>query len=325
MIKISGKSVIYIACPSFATGGPLALHQLGHKLHIKGYKVCMYYYDGKNLERPNIVHENYQHYSVPYVLELEDSPENVLIVPESKTELLYSFKKIVGAIWWLSVDNFFKMTRRSEVWKIRLGLKRKFKFADGNKFYHLAQSRYAWEFLREKDGIDNSRIGMLSDYLLDIFFDADRNMVKEDIVLYNPTKGIEFTNLIIKNNPNLNWIPIQHLTPDEVRALLSRSKVYIDFGEHPGRDRFPREAAISGCCIITGRKGSANYFEDIPISNEFKFSDTEDNIGFISEKINSILANHKIELSKFDSYRNFIKNNETVFEQEIDSLFQKSD
>jgi hypothetical protein len=324
MINISKNSIIYIACPSFATGGPLALHQLGYKLKIKGYKVYMYYYGAKKLERPNIVHENYEHFNIPYVLELDDSQENLLIVPESKTDLLYLNKNIICIIWWLSIDNFFKINRRSEKLKIRLGLKRKFKFIDGNKFYHLAQSKYALEFLRKKESIDNNRIGMLSDYLLDIFFENQHKIEKEDIVLYNPTKGILFTQQIIKCNPNLNWIPIQKLTPEEVRALLNRSKAYIDFGEHPGRDRFPREAAISNCCILTGRKGSANYFEDIPIPNEFKFIDKDDSLGLISERINSILTNHENELSKFENYRKFIKDNETVFEQEIDALFCKN-
>ena len=30
-----------------------------------------------------------------------------------------------------------------------------------------------------------------------------------------------------------------------LRDLFGSSKLYIDFGEHPGRDRIPREAAAS--------------------------------------------------------------------------------
>jgi len=44
-------------------------------------------------------------------------------------------------------------------------------------------------------------------------------------------------------------------------------KLYVDFGKHPGKDRMPREAAVHGCCIITGRRGAAGNPFDIPIPN----------------------------------------------------------
>jgi hypothetical protein len=49
--------------------------------------------------------------------------------------------------------------------------------------------------------------------------------------------------------------------------------VYIDFGNHPGRDRIPREAAAMGCVVITNRRGSAENDVDIPIPNFLKIDD----------------------------------------------------
>ena len=51
------------------------------------------------------------------------------------------------------------------------------------------------------------------------------------------------------------------MTPEQVVDLMSESKVYIDFGNHPGKDRIPREAVINGCCVITGVRGSARFKE----------------------------------------------------------------
>lgn len=47
------------------------------------------------------------------------------------------------------------------------------------------------------------------------------------------------------------------LSAEEVQAMLKKSKVYIDFGGHPGMEHIPREAALAGRIIVTNRAGSA--------------------------------------------------------------------
>jgi hypothetical protein len=37
----------------------------------------------------------------------------------------------------------------------------------------------------------------------------------------------------------------------------------------------PREAVVSGCCVITGRRGSAANAIDIPIPERFKLDETD--------------------------------------------------
>lgn len=58
---------------------------------------------------------------------------------------------------------------------------------------------------------------------------------------------------------DLRWVPLIGMTTEEMRSCMSKSKVYIDFGNHPGKDRIPREAAISGCIVITGKRGAAAF------------------------------------------------------------------
>ena len=325
MINIFKSTKIFVACPSqVATGGPLALHQLAYKLQSKGYNSVIYYYDNWVGENPT--HVNYQHYETSYVTEIEDRDQNILIVPESDTFLLYNFSKIKRVIWWLSIDNYYPSAKGLKyTFFYYLGLRKQFEFKDSNKFYHLAQSKYALEFLKSQNIIDNKRIGVLSDYLLKIFFKENEISKKENIVLYNPMKGKKFTKKIISENLDLNWIPIENLTPIEVKNLLNTSKIYIDFGEHPGRDRFPREAVISGCCLLTGKRGSANYYEDIPINDEYKFNESKKDIPLISLKIREILKNYSKEVNNFRNYREFIQNNETIFENEIDEVFRNDE
>ncbi|MGB9794571.1 hypothetical protein [Caldisericum exile] len=79
----------------------------------------------------------------------------------------------------------------------------------------------------------------------------------------------------------------------EVIETLQRVKVYVDFGNHSGKNRLPREAIILGCCLITGKRESTAFFEDVPIHDEYKFEDIEENIFKIIEKIRDCFENFK--------------------------------
>jgi hypothetical protein len=111
------------------------------------------------------------------------------------------------------------------------------------------------------------------------------------------------------------------MTPEEVANLLLKAKVYIDFGHHPGKDRIPREAAISNCCVIVGKKGSARFQEDVPIKDEFKFEPKKRNIPNIIDKIRHLLDNYEREIKKFEDYKEFILNEEEKFEEDIKRIF----
>ncbi|MBQ2559925.1 MAG: hypothetical protein II565_05000, partial [Fibrobacter sp.] len=114
---------------------------------------------------------------------------------------------------------------------------------------------------------------------------------------------------------------LQNMTTEQVKETLLHSKVYIDFGNHPGKDRFPREAAMCGCCVITGKRGSAKFFEDVPIDNEFKYDESAKTIPLIISKIRECLNNYETESSKFNGYREFIKGEYQTFQDDVKSIF----
>ena len=187
--------------------------------------------------------------------------------------------------------------------------------------YHLCQSKYAIEFLK-KHNINNYIY--LSDYLNDTYLEIkQKDINKEYIVLYNPKKGFKFTKKIIERSPKINWIAIENMTTQQVRQLLLKSKVYIDFGNHPGKDRFPREAAICDCCIITGKRGAAKYYQDVAIQDEFKFEDKEININKILEKIELCLNDYDNQSKKFNNYRSIIMMEKEKFIKDIEEIFEK--
>ncbi len=106
-------------------------------------------------------------------------------------------------------------------------------------------------------------------------------------------------------------------------ALLKRAKVYIDFGNHPGKDRIPREAAICGCCVITGKRGSAYYHNDVPIPDKYKFNDEDSSIPLVVNKIQDVLSDYDNVINDFKEYREFIKSEEDKFIQDAVNIFSK--
>ncbi|QIA08249.1 hypothetical protein [Draconibacterium halophilum] len=324
-MRLSKSAKIYIACkPQAATGGPELLHQLVAKLNQSGLNARMFYL--KKMDDP--IHSNYKKYVNEYVFEIEDHSDNVLIVPETRTFELNKYKSIQKIIWWQSVDNYYASRNRFKNRLLAaLGLRKAFNVENPKDNIaitdHLVQSKYA-ELHLNKYGIGNWNY--LTDYIREDFITKSNKLSiteKENIVLYNPRKGKKFTQKIIDTHPEIKWVPLKNLTPAEVADRIASAKVYIDFGNHPGRDRFPREAAVLYNCVITGRRGAAKNGIDIPIDNEFKFEDDVQLIKQIGNKIKECIENYEVKVKQFESYRTLIKNQEENFEEEIRAFFSK--
>lgn len=351
MLEVYSTTKIYIACPAaVATGGPELLHQLCANLRgALGIAAYMYYYPP---DVPDPVHPNYRCYGVPFSRTMDDESQNILVVPEIKSgmEILKTVKDIRKVVWFLSIDAYYISRLRRPDFFIQKLFNKCYRAIFGRNLFNLseikidehpvllkriqkdpllkiadailAQSYYALEFLKTQ-GYEPV---YLSDYLNEDFLRAYHRVdlsKKENIVTYNPKKGFEFTSKLIKKSPNIRFVPIVNMSREEVIKTLQKAKVYIDFGNHPGKDRLPREAAILGCCVITGRRGSAAYFEDVPISEEYKFDDREENIPAIIAKIKDCLHNFEEHYKNFDHYREVIRQEPQKFIEDMKKIFVK--
>lgn len=339
--KIKAKK-IYVFCPAnVKTGGPELLHQLVFTLRKNGLDSCLVYTGIQNHDYEII--DEYRQYIDSYLLkrDVEDSHENLVIVPEVDVLALEEFKNIQKAIWWLSVDNFYlkyfsfdSLKYRISSWGFLRFIKRTFfnkSFFNGRNYismnsdivqntnFHLCQSKYA-ENECNKHGLDTI---YLSDYLNDEFF-QNRNAVlkKENIVAYSPAKGFQFTRKIINKRLDIHFEPIRNMTREEVQNLLKKSKVYIDFGNHPGKDRIPREARMQGCIVITGKNGSAAYFDDVPV--EEKFEKKIKNIPDILMLIEEVFKDYDFYNEKQTEYTEKICMEKDKFESGVRNIFCSS-
>ena len=64
---------------------------------------------------------------------------------------------------------------------------------------------------------------------------------------------------------NYKMIELKNLNSSKIINILKKTKIYLDFGYHPGKDRMPREAVLFNNCIITNRKGSAKIIMIYPL------------------------------------------------------------
>ncbi len=340
MFHLTVGSQIYIVAPPYtASGGPELLHQLCAILNQKGFHAFMFYREklkkSQIYEKP--VPERFLHYNTPFIAEIEDSKENLLIVPETITRPLIEYKNIQKCEWWLAANNYFwimeinshkYLTFAYHCLQFLLGKPTPLSFNTIKKqnVIHIAQCWYIVSHLRSK-GLHN--VAYLSDYLGEEHFEHSGGQhslfaadMREDIILYNPNRNTKYVKHIKEAFPDFEFIAIENMTPQQVIALMKKAKIYADFGAHPGKDRLPREAAMCGCCILTSTLGSADFYDDVPISHEFKFERKRKNIKHIAEKIKYIFENYEGEREKFNQYRDFIRNEKKQFEKDVDKIFK---
>lgn len=269
---------VYVNIPANAVaGGVESLYQLVDAINNIGGEGLAFF----DNPTPSPIPEKYLHYNVKYTFEVEDIPENWIIYPEVWTEKVFTFGNIKTAIWWLSVDNN----------------QGRFKDFSNQSITHFYQSYYALAYLLQNEA---QQYLPLFDYIQSKYTAATYNEnEKLNIVCYNPIKGKKITEEIIMLNPEISFIPLIDMSEDQMIATLKASKVYIDFGNHPGRDRIPREAASLGNCVITGFNGSSMFYNDIPIPNSYKFTD----VSTVGDAIRRCFSDYKTCWGDLSIYR----------------------
>jgi hypothetical protein len=266
--------------------------------------------------------KTYLHYDTPQK-KIIDSREVLIIFPETATHQIPDLDYSQIGIWWLSLNSYLGKIHSSRIKNlledIYWRMKGKKNLRQMKPYLHFSQSQYAKVFL-EDQGI---RAQMLTDYLGKSHMSLEsEHSERLDQIAYNPKKGFNKTERLIRRNPDISFVPIQGMSPEDVHRLLKRSKVYIDFGIHPGKDRFPREAAMAGCCIITGQQGSAANPVDIPIPRKYKLDDSSDIfMGKFRPLVDEIFSNFYSCSREFNEYRTIISGEPDVFKEQVKRIF----
>lgn len=317
------------------TGGPEALHQLVSTLRGLGEEAFL-------VAHPATVGnsrvDQYKVYDAPEAVAVVDEPGNMVVVPETYIEDVFGYQHARKMIWWLSIDNslafmaerLWERTPGGRLGKIRqtiIPFLRMWKNGDApiqlrqrKDIVHLVQSSYAWSFIASRL---NTVPSLLSDFTPHSEFGpADEAQRNRSLVTYNPAKGARIVEAVKKiSDSSIEWLPIQGMTRAEVVNALQTCGVYLDLGHHPGKDRMPREAALSGALTVVARRGSGAYFADVPIPWEHKIMPDDSEVSATAAALPQLMENLPTEVRKQDVYRNAIKSEQDRFTKEVADIF----
>lgn len=336
---------IIIFCPGdIISGGVNSLHNLCSLLVRNGFNATMYYFNAK----PDIINS---HQIISYNVNRYDGkidePDQIIIVPETMIEILTTFSKAKKIIYWLALKYYFK----NPPWRPPFHIKPVRKLISCRSYYGYSggilesAKRKLNEFSKSKfniwteDYIHISNSHFVANYCMhrgakksfvllnpirNEFYNKEANLnSRTETILFGPKTPkllVLFARIFLKE---FKIIQLRHIPFKKVYKLMSKSLVFAEFGNNPGRDRMPREAAMLGCIVFMNTRGSNALKEDYNIDNQYKIIDKLINYPHIIKEIRKAAQNYKIQISDFDQFRKQLKNEKANFDNEVKSVFSK--
>lgn len=321
---------VLVVCPGNAmTAGPEALHQLVERMNALGQPCAMVYHPfSLTFATP----QAYQKYNV-IVEKYDDKPGNLILFPEIFTKLALQTHGAQAAIWWMSVNNFTGI-RYEKPWRDTLRfLKNKIKGRipwqgiDALRgLQHFAQSHYAMLFLKGH-GINSMPLSDPIPFYTDAsYLEALPTQLAQaqriNRIFYNPHKGASVTMRLKAAFPAWDFMPLSGYNRQQLAQHFLSGKVYVDFGHHPGKDRLPREAALHGCYVITGRYGSTANDVDVPVDPRYKLDPrTPHFLADFEREVQRIFNTTAESQSDLLAYRRTIADEPANFDAQITAAF----
>lgn len=325
--RLSGaySRVILLSPADAITGGPEALHQLAHAIREAGGEAGMAYYAKDKPVRfaghalhPQVTTgpalEAYARYAPQAYADIELTASDLLVFPEVMASYATMDLPCQKAVWWLSVDNALSANPSLRYPRLPNSL-----FEDRD-LLHFYQSAYARAFLSERGA---KKLVPLSDYtnidgVIRWIHDPQERSV--DVALF-PNKGAELAQSFIDTAPELSYTLIRNMTRPEVGDALRQTRVYIDFGNQPGKDRVPREAAVSGNVVFLHHKGAGSYYEDSPLDDVYLFTEEDIRSGNLKARVQLVLDNRLHNFERQAYYRQRVFNEKDEFAIQVRNAF----
>ncbi|MBN2275539.1 MAG: hypothetical protein JXR41_02410 [Bacteroidales bacterium] len=334
------KIIVY--CPgNVLSGGVYSLHNLCAKLIESGYNAGMLYHSS----RPEILnHEHILAYHVPSVISIEDSSDNMLIVPETETLFFRHFVHIKKVVYWLGLNNYFKKPVFRPPFNIKIFRKviqcrNYFGFSSGfpeqlkrhlswwaksddmiwqNNVIHMSNSFYAALCCQWK-GVKN--VYLLHNPVQEEYYAEKNHQVpKKTKIAFGPKTPkllIALCRLCFK----YQIVRLKHMSPATVKQHLKEAMVFAEFGNNSGRDRMPREAALLGCVVFSNIRGSAAYQQDMPIPEMYKIPDSLINYPKIMKRLKNSVKYYAAVKDDFKTYINVLEAERMNFPDRVKKVF----
>lgn len=303
------------------SGGPFALYQLANAIASYSVPVEIAFYNvGKLTGDANECQVVYPNgFTAPEMLGFKPtlcqtfSKDDLLIFPEIYFELLQTlqnqgYKNTV--LWWLSWQKF-------PIEKIEQ--------LDFAKNLHASTHIFQSEYARAQAQVFGYDGLLVSDYTVDTDIKPVDWVERTYDICYLPRKAIGADALINEINSHYNVAKLDGLSSEETLEIVANSRIFIDFGTHPGKDRIPREATMLNCIPIIRNAGAAKVLQDVPIPDYLKpATDLFLLKDHLVNLIRIVIENHQNILSELIPYRSLIANEKTLFLAQTEALLKQS-
>lgn len=311
------------------TGGPEACYQLSDSLIRQGFEAEVWLvsagdvdafrdalkkkirFAGNSLQIPERLNnvDEYQNYQAKPFKSYAPGDDVMFIMPEVYMWMMPLLLGCKVMVWWLSVDNAFRAMADINLNMLRTPLVK-----------HAVQSDYARAFtaslglkstfLTDYTVISPKPTPALQDRPLKVSVNAGKKVIFDLNVLSASLKEL---------NPNIEIVKIAGLSREEVYDAFSTSRVFIDLGNFPGKDRMAREALLLGANIIVGNAGAGHYEADYPLPELYRPPVFD--LAAVARLTAQMVQDPVTHAAQFQSARQIFGNEKEIFDKEVVHTF----
>lgn len=319
--------VVILAPYKLRTGGPEACFQLSDALIRSGVRAQMWLitewehrllnytrrFSDKSV--PRLLKGNgkrtpiaeYAHYLMePFDSHLYDEP-STLVLPEIFSWLISRVEKCNILLWWLSIDYAFNSLGQLNLNHLRQ-----------SRVRHACQSAYAHDVIKAL-GLDAS---ILSDYTVVPSTPLQPIEQRPMKLCLSAGSKIIFDLDVIEKQvrslvPEVQITRIKNMARDEVYGHFSTSRLFVDLGHFPGKDRMVREALLLGCNVVVASAGAGRHPNDYPFPDDYRWPmhDFEQ----LSRSIRDMLRNPGYHNTYFEIAREAVRKEKILFQTEVET------
>ena len=123
--------------------------------------------------------------------------------------------------------------------------------------------------------------------------------------------------------PDVEFLPIQNMSFDEVCRNLAAAALYVEIGHLPGRDRLPREAALLGTPCIMLARGAGFCWDDFPIGVDYRIPYTIDWAQHMAPVIQAALDDPEQIRRVQEPFREWVAGEKARYEQAVDDWVER--
>lgn len=284
---------IYLLCPYIKNNRTYSIHQLCSYINALGREGYILYVPNPE-NQFNSLYPEIPRVKIHPVGMIDDKPENMIITLDMYqiASIRNQCKNIRIAVWWLTGS-------------VVSDLEQVFQQLQGISIIHLFPTYFSYVTVRPLLPV-GTKVFFIGDNVEDAFIVSSPDiskLQKENLVAYAGT--MDQMSAVLCENANIHCVDVSMLCIEDRVEIYKKAKVFTNFGYYLGKDRFMREAAVSGCVVVTHKSGAAGCKEDTPIDEKIGF-DTEAPV-----MIANIFNNFEKYYMKQDGLRSLVKAEKT--------------